>query len=161
MKRILIAFSTTRYHRDLVAQAIDEARGLKQDGIEVAFELLYVLENQKLNEVVRSVGEDAFLGMGPQSQVLDTLAQEHHRMARKRIGDAADTAREQGFEVKVTEIEGDYAQRVHEAAAAQGYDVIYLTRADRPFISRLLFGSECEKVARLVRGEGVETVVIK
>lgn len=161
MKRILIAFSTTRYHRDLVGQAIDEARGLKQDGIEVAFELLYVLENQKLNEVVRSVGEDAFLGMGPQSQVLDTLAQEHHRMARKRIGDAADTAREQGFEVKVTEIEGDYAQRVHEAAAAQGYDVIYLTRADRPFISRLLFGSECEKVARLVRGEGVETVVIK
>ena len=161
MKRILIAFSTTRYHRGLVAQAIDEARGLKQDGIEVAFELLYVLENQKLNEVVRSVGEDAFLGMGPQSQVLDTLAQEHHRMARKRIGDAADTAREQGFEVKVTEIEGDYAQRVHEAAAAQGYDVIYLTRADRPFISRLLFGSECEKVARLVRREGVETVVIK
>ena len=100
MKRILIAFSTTRYHRDLMAQAIEEAEGLKQDGVTVSFELLYVLENKKLNEVVRSVGEDAFLGMGPQSQVLDTLAQEHHRMARKRIGDAADTARGQGVEVR-------------------------------------------------------------
>ena len=161
MKRILIAFSTTRYHRDLMGQALEEAENLKGGGIEVSFELLYVLENKKLNEVVRSVGEDAFLGMGPQSQVLDTLAQEHHRMARKRIGEAADTARDQGFEVKVTEIEGDYAERVHEAASSQPYDVIYLTRADRPFISRLLFGSECEKVARMVRQEGVETVVIK
>ena len=119
MKRILIAFSTTRYHRDLMGQALSEAQSLKAEGTGVSFELLYVLENKKLNEVVRSVGEDAFLGMGPQSQVLDTLAQEHHRMARKRIGDSADTAREQGFEVKVTEIEGDYAERVHEAAAAE------------------------------------------
>ena len=48
MKRILIAFSTTRYHRDLMAQAIEEAQALKQEGVEASFELLYVLENKKL-----------------------------------------------------------------------------------------------------------------
>jgi nucleotide-binding universal stress UspA family protein len=120
-----------------------------------------VLETQKLDEVYRSVGEDAFLGMGPQNEILDTLAQEHHRMARKRIGEAADKARSGGFEVTVVEVEGDFAQRVHAAASSDPFDIIYMTRADRPFISRFLFGSECEKVARLVRDEGVATVVIK
>ncbi len=161
MKRILIAFSTTRYHRDLMGQALVEAQSLRKGGSDVAFDLLYVLESRKLDEAVRSVGEDAFLGSGPQAQVLDTLAQEHHRMARKRIGEAADCARKEGFEVRVTEVDGDYAERVHEAASAEEVDILYLTRADRPFISRLLFGSECEKVARMVRQQGVGTVVIK
>jgi len=161
MKRILIAFSTTRYHRDLMGQALDEGGALREKGDSVQFDLLYVLENQKLDEVIRSVGEDAFLGSGPQSQVLDTLAKEHHRMARKRIGEAADKARTEGFEVRVIEVEGDYAERVQEAASKQEIDILYLTRADRPFISRFLFGSECEKVARMVRNEGVGTVVIK
>ena len=82
-------------------------------------------------------------------------------MARKRIGEAADKARVGGFEVTVVEVEGDFAERVHTAASKEAFDIIYMTRADRPFISRFLFGSECEKVARLVRNEGVETVVIK
>jgi nucleotide-binding universal stress UspA family protein len=161
MKLILIAFSTTRYSRDLTGQALVEAESLRAAGEEVQLHLLYVLETQKLDEVYRSVGEDAFLGMGPQNEILDTLAQEHHRMARKRIGEAADKARTGGFEVTVVEVEGDFTQRVHAAASSDPFDIIYMTRADRPFISRFLFGSECEKVARLVRGEGVGTVVIK
>ena len=161
MKRILLAFSTTRYSRDLTSQALQEAESIRASGEEVQLHLLYVLESKKLDEVYRSVGEDAFLGMGPQNEVLDTLAQEHHRMARKRIGEAADKARTQSFEVTVVEVEGDFTERVHAAASEKAFDIIYVTRADRPFISRFLFGSECEKVARLVRQEGKGTVVIK
>ena len=47
----------------------------------------------------------------------------------------------------------EYAQKLAS-------DVILITRAERPFISRILFGSEADKVARLALRDGLGRVII-
>ncbi len=137
-----------------------EADRRRTEGEPVNIEVVYVIETGELNEIYRSVGEVGFLGTRAQKEVIDTLAAEYHRTARERMGSIADRARDGGFETKTTEREGAFVRVIHELAETERFDVIYLTRAERPFISRFLFGSKCETVARLVREEGLSEVVI-
>ncbi len=160
MRTILIALSTSRYSKTMVERAFSEAETAQEGGESVGIDVVYVLESGELKSVYRSVGEVGFLGSRTQKHVIDTLAEELHRTARRRMGQIADRARALEIEVKTTEQEGDFVQVIHEMAGSQRYHVIYLTRADRPFISRFLFGSKCEEVARLVRGEGLGEVII-
>ena len=160
MRTILIALSTSRFSEAMVERALSEAVSARDAGEPVQIDVVYILESGELNSVYRSGGEVGFLGSRTQKSVIDTLAEELHRTARRRMGQIADQARAQGFEVQTTEREGDFVPVIHEMAGSQRYHVIYLTRADRPFISRFLFGSKCEEVARLVRGEGLGEVII-
>jgi nucleotide-binding universal stress UspA family protein len=160
VRTILIALSTSRFSEIMVERSFSEATAVREEGGSARIDVVYVLETRELNSVYRSVGETGFLGSQTQQHVLDTLAEELHRTARRRMGQIADRARALEFEVKTLEQEGEYVAVVHELAGSQRYDVIYVTRADRPFISRFLFGSKCEEVARLVRGEGLGEVVI-
>ncbi|MEE2752089.1 MAG: universal stress protein [Myxococcota bacterium] len=160
MRTILIVLSTSRYSEEMVDRAMTEAERRRSAGEPVSIEVVYVIETGELNEIYRSVGEVGFLGTRAQKEVIDTLAAEYHRTARERMGIIADRAREGGFETKTTEREGAFVQVIHELAETERFDVIYLTRAERPFISRFLFGSKCETVARLVREEGLSEVVI-
>jgi len=144
----------------MVDRALTEADRLRSDGEPVSIEVVYVIETGELDEIYRSVGEVGFLGIRAQKEVIDTLAAEYHRTARERMGSIADRARDGGFETKTTEQEGAFVRVIHELAETERFDVIYLTRAERPFISRFLFGSKCETVARLVREEGLSEVVI-
>ncbi len=160
MHRILIVFSTSRYSQELVEHALKEAEGARERGEDVEIRVTYIIEANELEKVYHSVGAVGFLGAKTQKEVLDTLAREHHRTARRRVGEAADSAREKGFSVTTTEVEGDFSKVVYELAK-EDYQVLFLTRADRPFISRFLFGSECDRVARLVRQEGLGEVIVE
>jgi nucleotide-binding universal stress UspA family protein len=160
VRTILIVLSTSRYSEEMVERAMAEANRRRDSGEAVCIEVVYVIETGKLSEIYRSVGQVGFLGPAAQKEVIDTLAAEYHRTARERMGLIADLARAGGFETKTTEREGDFVQVIHELAEKEQFEVIYLTRAERPFISRFLFGSKCETVARLVREEGLSEVVI-
>lgn len=159
-RRILLVISTTRYSKEAVRHAMVEAREARDAGHSVAVHVLYVIEGEDLERVYRSVGEAGFLGMQPQRQVLDALAKQHHQIARRRIGTARRMAKRiEGLVLTTDEVTGGFVEQVHKVSTDGDYDVVYLTRADRPFISRFLFGSDIDKVARLVREDGTKVVI--
>ena len=57
-------------------------------------------------------------------------------------------------------VDGRFADSVLQQAEALKSDIILISRADRPFISRILFGSDADKVARLARRDGLGKVII-
>ena len=65
-----------------------------------------------------------------------------------------------GVTAEVTTVDGRFADVVLESAERLKSDIILISRADRPFISRILFGSEADKVARLARRDGLGKVII-
>jgi nucleotide-binding universal stress UspA family protein len=159
MTRILLVLSTTRYSRASVNHAIDEARELLADG-PVSLRVLYIIETGELAKVRSSIDSDGWLGSQPQSQVIDALARQHHKTARHRIQRARKLARElEGLELTVDEVEGEYVNTASEAALEGDVDRVFMTRADKPFITRFLFGSDAETVARLVRDRGGQVVI--
>lgn len=159
-RQILLAVSTSRYSRHLVATTIQEALALRRDGDEVVIDLLIVQEQDELDRVGQRVGDVGFLGLSPQRDVLEALGQEHDRMARKMAQRVTDAATAEGFVVKRTEVQGAFVETVLARAQSHQSDLILLTRADRPFISRILFGSEADTVAKLARRDGLGRVII-
>jgi len=161
MTRILIAISTSRYSRELVTLALKEADMLRVQHEDVGLDVLYVIESDDLAEVGERVGGEGFLGMSPKQEVLDLLAAEHHRMALRRVHQVREAAEAHGYSVTFTEVQGRFADSVIRYAEKHLNDLILITRADRPFISRVLFGSETERVDRLARRDGLGKVIIK
>ena len=167
--RVLIAVSTSRYSRQLVGHAVEAAAQLRAEAQaqgagedeEVSIDILYVIEKEDLAEVGSRVGNEGFLGLSPQADVLDALGAEHHRMATRRIAQIQSAADRNGYPTTITEVEGRFVDAVIAHAEARRCEVIVITRADRPFISRLLFGSEADRVARLARKEGLGEVLIR
>lgn len=159
-RRILLAVSTSRYSRHLVDTAIHEAKAMRDAGDDVAIDLLIVQEQEELDRVGQRVGDVGFLGLSPQKDVLEAIGQEHDRMARRMAQRVTDAATAEGFVVERTEVSGTFAETVLARAESLQSDLILLTRADRPFISRILFGSEADTVAKLARRDGLGRVII-
>ncbi len=157
-KRILLAISTSRYSKHLVDLSITEATRLEGDRIDI--DVLYVQEEEDLARVGARVGDAGFLGLTTTKDLLDTLAAEHHRMAMRRVDEIRSAAEEHGFGVHLNEVKGRFVEQIQAQAKRNSYDTILITRADRPFISRILFGSEADRVARMARKEGLGHVII-
>ena len=159
-RRILLAVSTSRYSAHLVASTMAEAQRLQAGGDTVSIEVLYVIEDEELKRVSTTVGDEGFLGLSQQQDIFEALAAEHDRTALRRVAEVEAAGAEAGIAVTVTKVKGRFDAAVLGHAEAHGADVIFLTRADRPFISRFLFGSEADRVARLARSQGLAKVVI-
>jgi nucleotide-binding universal stress UspA family protein len=159
-RRILLAVSTSRYSQHLVAQAISEALRIRETGDEVVFDVLSIIETEELARISAKVGDSGFLGLDPQAEILRTLGDEHNRMALRRVEEIKQAATEAGFSVEEHRVEGKFVDHVLAFAQKLKSDVILITRADRPFISRILFGSVADKVARLALRDGLGRVII-
>ena len=157
--RILLAVSTSRYSQHLVDLAMSEADRLASTG-SVAIDVLYILEEEDLQHISKRVGDQGFLGLTTTADVMSTLGAEHNRMALLRIDEVKAAAQERNFTVSVSEVTGRFVDTVLEQAGKTHYETILITRADRPFVSRILFGSEADRVARLVKKEGLGHVII-
>ena len=157
--RILLAISTSRYSEHLVELTMREAERLAVDG-QIAIDVLYILEEEDLAHITSRVGDQGFLGLSTTADVMRTLGAEHHRMAMLRIDEVKAAAAPAGFLVSVSEVKGRFVDRVLEAVADVAYETILITRADRPFVSRILFGSVADRVARMVKREGLGHVII-
>jgi len=159
--RILLAVSTSRYSRALVDLAMSEAEKLSDSGTKsVAIDVLYILEGEDLLHISHQVGDQGFLGLSTTADVISTLGAEHHRMALLRIDEVKEAAATKGTPVTVVEVEGRFVESVLKQAGEASYETILITRADRPFVSRILFGSEADRVARMVKKEGLGHVII-
>lgn len=156
--RILLALSTSRYSVQLIESALEEAA--RANRMDVLILVLYIIEQDELNAVSQKVGDDGFLGASIQQDVLTALQETHHRMAMQRIEEVRRVAEEQNYQLEIHESTGSFSNEVIAFAEKHPCDVIYVTRDDRPFISRFLFGSEADRVARLAKKEGLGRVVI-
>jgi len=154
--KILLALSTSRYSAHLVERALEEATQ-HQD---VLLHVLYVIEQDELNSVLKKVSGEGFLGTSVQQDILESLYAEHHRVAMQRIDEVRQVAEARKYQLVVKETSGNFSKEVISYAEEHPSDVIYLTRDDRPFISRFLFGSEADRVARLAKRDGLGRVVI-
>ena len=159
--RILLALSTSRYSERLITKTIDEARSRLEQGLNVQIDVLYIIEEAELNRISNQVGRDGFLGASVQKDVLEALGAAHHRTALSHISSVRRQAELAGIPVQVTEEHGHFSSAVIEYAEQRQCDVILLVRDDRPFISRLLFGSEADRIARLAKRDGLGRVVIE
>lgn len=158
-QRILLAVSTSRYSEHLVKATMDEALRLSTEG-DIAIDVLYVLEEEDLANLSKRVGDQGFLGLSTTADLMETLVEEHHRMALLRIDEVHRAAGALELEVRVDEVRGRFVDCVLERAALCSYATILITRADRPFVSRILFGSEADRVARMVQRDGLGHVII-
>jgi nucleotide-binding universal stress UspA family protein len=159
-RRILLAVSTSRYSQHLVDLAISEGHRIKDDGDDVLIDLLTIIETQELERISAKVGDSGFLGLDPQAEVLRTLGEEHNRMALRRAEEIKQAAEAARFRVQEHSATGKFVDHVLAHAEKFTSDVILITRAERPFISRILFGSEADKVARLALRDGLGRVII-
>ena len=159
--KILLAISTSRYSQNLVFQVMEEAKSGIEQGVQVQIDVLYVIEEEELKKVSDQIGSQAFWGPSIQKDVVEALGNEHHRMALQRIAEVQKEAREIDCEVNTFEVKGKFSTAVIKHAENHPCDVIFITRDDRPFISRVLFGSEADRVARLAKKkEGFGRVII-
>ena len=145
----------------MVETALVEAERFRAAGDDVILDLLIVRETEELARVGQRVGDIGFLGLSAQQDVIEALGAEHDRMANiiaDRILESAHTA---NIPVARTQVEGTFAESVLETAEQHQSDLILLTRSDRPFISRILFGSEADTVAKMARREGLGRVIIE
>lgn len=159
-REILLALSTSRYSRHLVEHALDEARRFRSAKDDVKLDVLYVIEDQALERVERMVGDEGFLGLSMQKEVMSVLGDEHHRTALRRVAEIQGQVAPLGIPISVEEIRGEFEEALVERAESKHYDVILITRAERPFITRFLFGSQDDKVARLFREENLGRLII-
>lgn len=157
MNKLGLILSTSRYSRHLLDRIFSDAAEIVG---EVELQVLYVIETDQLTKIAQQVGGSGFLGSGVQKDVFDSLQAEHHRMALQRIAEVKERGARANYSVVVEEASGNFMDEVLRFAEQQSCDVIYLTREDKPFISRFLFGSEADKIARLVKQEGFGEVII-
>ena len=157
MSKLGLVLSTSRYSRHLLDRVFSDA-SQNEAGVEIW--VLYVIETDQLAKIAQQVGGSGFLGAGVQKDIFDSLQAEHHRMALQRIDEVKERATKAGYAVFVEECEGSFITEVLAFAEKQYCEAIYLTREDKPFISRFLFGSEADKIARLVKQEGFGEVII-
>ena len=160
--RILIALSTTRYSQSLLSSAFEEIeiQKAKHPDKNVLVDVIYVIEVEELQKISDRVGTEAFLGASIQQDILKTLEEEHHRIAQMRIQDIKEKSEQAGCLFSCLECEGNFSETVLAYAEKNTCEVIFLTRDDRPFISRFLFGSDADRVAKLAKKEGLGKVVI-
>jgi nucleotide-binding universal stress UspA family protein len=159
-QHILAVASTSHYNRDLADQIIAEARILTDAGGVVEISLLYIIEVDTLAEVRQKIGRDGFLGHSARREVIEALTETQHQVADARLEFMRERLEAAGYPVTVTQVEGAFTDAVLAHVAEHPSDIVLLTRADRPLISRILFGSETDRVARMVREDALGRVII-
>lgn len=157
MNKLGLVLSTSRYSMHLIDRIFTDISASED---ELSIEVLYVIEVDQLEEISKQVGGSGFLGAGLQQEVLESLQAEHHRMALERIAEVRHRAQNRSIALALTEVQGNFMESVLAFAEEKQCTAIYLTREDKPFISRFLFGSEADTIAKLVKKEGLGTVVI-
>lgn len=159
--RVLVVMSTTRWSKRMNELGLREVETAAAGGQAVELDVLYVVEQDEIDRVARSVGQSGFLGRDVQDELVQTLLAEHSRVAerrRERVRKSIDTI---GCKGTWTQVVGDYEAQVHQAVNASHYDVVILVQSRLSFLERLFHGSEDDRVARWVRTEGGTRVLLE
>ena len=89
------------------------------------------------------------------------LHNQHKRLAEQQLSQLRDIAEKRSLSIEIREEEGDFVKRILHHVQEQSFELIFLTKDDRPFISRFLFGSHIDRAVQLIRKEGTTPILVK
>ena len=146
--KILLVQSTQRHSERLAHAAVEEACKLRDAGQAPILTLIYIDEPAAMRKVSDSVRSQGFLGEEACERILIALEEEQQRLAGDRVSQTREIAAAASFELDISRVSGDYASTIIRCAERQHYDVIYMVRAHRSRLRRVLKGSEVDEVVR-------------
>lgn len=136
MKRILLLLSPSRVSSRCVDAAIGAA--VKEEGELVAF---YILDTSISDDVKERLQDLGFLGEKPSGQLLEEMRREQKRQGKGELARVRELAGRRGIDCRTDLVEGEFLASSLEVAKRESADAIFVTRRERPAISRLVAGS--------------------
>ena len=136
MKRILLLLSPSRISSKCADAAIGAA--VKEEGELVVF---FILDTSISDDVRERLQDLGFLGETPSGQLLEEMRGEQERQGRGELARIRELAGRHGVVCRTDLVVGEFLTRSLEVARKESADAIFVTRRERPAISRLVAGS--------------------
>lgn len=159
--RILLIMSTTRWSRHLGEVALREAEKAATRGQKIEVHVLYIVEQTEIDRLVHRASGAGFLPSNTQENLIQTLLDEHTRVAERRHKRVEAAFAPLGCTPTWQQVAGDYEAEVHKAVATSAHDIVVLVQSKRSFLERLFHGSEDERIARWVRDTTGNRVLVE
>ena len=160
-KKFLIVVSLSRHSKLLIERVKEEIESVQEQNAVVSMRILFFLERSELKKISRSISDQGFLGENLRKGVIQSLVQEQQRLADQYIHNLVQLAESHKVPVEVHKEEGDFVKRILHHVQEQSFDLIFLTKDDRPFISRFLFGSQIDRAVQRISKEGATPILVK
>ena len=149
MARILAVISTSRFSEKVIDEAFLQAR----DDPEAEITLLYITETEEIDKIRSQMESPGFLGEKPVEEVVQALLEDWEIWKKKRIDEFTKMAEMAKISARTIEASGNYPDKVIEHAEKEVYDYIFMVKSKQSFLSRLIHGSDVDKVVRYTRAK--------
>jgi len=143
MKKIaLLALSSLRHSDKLINKIISEHQNFEK--IYVAF----IVEKHLSEEILYKLSDVGFIGPQPSDNLKRILLQEYENQADELLKNIIKKLKEKQINFEMIKKEGNFAEEILKIAKENKVDIIYLNRAERTSLSRLILGSEVNVILR-------------
>lgn len=149
MTKILVVASTSRHSERVIDEAFLQAR----DDPKAEITLLYVLETNEIDKIRSQMESSGFLGEKPTEEVIHALKEERKSRRKKYIQSFEKMADMAKVPSRAIEVSGNYSEKVIEHVEKEAYDFIFMVKSKQSFLSRLIHGSDIDKIVRYTRAK--------
>ena len=141
MKRILLILSPAR----LSASCVDNALGAAEAG-GAELVVVFVLDTSVSDDFQARLHDMGFLGETPSNELVAAMRREEARQGREELQRVTGLAETRGLSVRGELVEGEFVTCSLAAAARESADAIFVTRRERPALSRIVEGSAVKEI---------------
>lgn len=145
MKKVLLILSATRQSQKTIDFAITTAH---REGAKLI--AVFVVDDQVAGTVTSKLMDIGFLGQRPSEEFQRALLDEYVQRGRQLLDDVARQAYRSGVETEIVLVRGDFAAEGRRITEEEDADLLVVTRADRPQLARVLFGSSVDDLLNSV-----------
>ncbi|MBD3349300.1 MAG: hypothetical protein GF400_08925 [Candidatus Eisenbacteria bacterium] len=136
MKRILLILTPARVSDASVEEALTAA---EQPDTELV--AVYVVDTTISADFRSRLRDSGSLGEVPSDELMETMREEQERQGREELARIERLAADRGVSVRTRLVKGEMVRCSLEEARREGASAIFVTRRDRPALSRLVVGS--------------------
>lgn len=136
MKRIMLILSPARVSASCIDGALDAAEAHRAELV-----VVFVLDTTASDDFQARLHDLGLLGEAPSSQLMAAMRGEQAKQGREELARVARLAGARGLRVRTELIEGELVGCSLEAASRESADAIFITRRERPALSRIVGGS--------------------
>jgi nucleotide-binding universal stress UspA family protein len=136
MEKILLILSTTRSSPKSIDRAIKLTREQEAELV-----LLYVLDLELPQSIVRHMAEEGWFGGQPSDDFYDALLHEYEIWGREKIEEIKNQAEAQGIPFRAVIKRGKFLSETLGFIETENVDHVIVTRRRRSNLSRFIFGS--------------------
>ena len=141
--KCLVVLTALRFSPDYGTAAL---RSAAEHGEDVVFCL--VVDRDLSDNVCGQLADVGFLADGLMHDLQDTMASEYKSRGLANLHERTEEARSLGLQAETVVREGPFVDVVECVAREREAGRILVARTDRPHLSRVLFGSELDRLVR-------------